>query len=201
MTQSKDLDASPAAAVGSESGSDVPGAGILPFLFAMRRVCAFAAVGAATVSAIAICFACLAITWAVFARGIFGLNTIWEMEASVYLLIYAAFLSAAYTDRSGGQIGVRLVTDRLSGRASRIQRLLLDILALALFSLIAYSGWSMFIHSWETGWRSPTVWGPPLWLPHLAIPLGAGLLVVSLVVDIAIRLSGGTIEEPKAEAH
>lgn len=173
----------------------------LALLFSLRRALERISAVAATISAAAIGFACLAITWAVIARSTIGLNTIWELEASVYLLIYAAFLSAAYTDRAGGQIGVRFLTDRLSGRAAVVQRIVLDVMALILFCLMTYSGWQMFTHSWETGWTSPTVWGPPLWIPHLAIPLGSAILVLSLAVDIAIRLCGGVVEEPQVEVH
>lgn len=144
----------------------------------------------AVLSAGAVVFACFAVSWAVLARGVAGMNTIWELEASVYLLIYAAFLSAAFADRGGGQIAVDFLRKQLTGRARRIHRTLLDAVALAIFTLLLVSGWDMFLGAWERGWRSETLWGPPLWIPYLAVPLGSALMVVTLSVDIVLRIAG-----------
>lgn len=154
---------------------------------------------AAAVSAGAVLFACVAITWAVLARGLVGMNTIWELEAGVYLLIYAAFLSAAYTHRMGGQIAVGFLRNRLPDGARRVHGGVMDAIALALFALILVSGWDMFWKAWETGWRSETLWGPPLWIPYLALPLGAALIVLSLTVDILLRLAGQELPRDAAE--
>lgn len=188
---------------GGNRSFDDPGASgrnlILPSLFRLRGMIASLASAAATISAFGVVAACAAVSWAVLSRGALGLNTIWEMEASVYILIYAAFLSAAFTDRSGGQIGVRVLTDRLHGRMAVAQKIVLDVMTLSLFLLVTWSGWQMFVHSWETGWTSPTVWGPPLWIPHLAIPLGGALLIFSVIIDLAIRLCGGELADPQTE--
>ena len=173
-----------------------PGGGLLPTLFKIRAVIDGLAKAAATLAAIGVLFACIAISWAVFSRGALGWNTIWEMEASVYTLIYAALLSAAYTDRAGGQIGVRILADRLSGHAAEAHRLVMDLLTLALFLVFTWSAWDLFSHSWSTGWTSGTIWGPPLWLPQAAFPIGGALLVLAVGIDIVIRLFGGRIPQP-----
>tara|TARA_R110000737_G_scaffold237850_3_gene250161 strand:+ start:3113 stop:3688 length:576 start_codon:yes stop_codon:yes gene_type:complete len=170
--------------------------GVLPALFALRRGIDVATRAGAILAAAGVIFACLAISWTVFARGALKWNTVWEMEASVYTLIYAALLSAAYTDRVGGQIGVRAFADRLSGRAAQLHALLIDALTLALFSVFTWSAWALFSHAWSTGWTTGTIWDPPLWLPYAALPLGGGLLVVAVGIDVLIRLCGGRIDRP-----
>ncbi|ETX27849.1 TRAP transporter small permease [Roseivivax isoporae] len=172
-------------------------------LLTLRRVTDIAARTGAVISAGAILFACIAISWAVLARGIVGMNTIWELEAGVYLLIYAAFLSAGFAHRDGGQIAVDMLRERLTGRARIVHRGLLDAVALALFVLLAVSGWHMTAGAWETGWRSETLWGPPLWLPYLAVPLGSVLISFCLAVDIALRLAGVPVPQDHVlqEAH
>tara|TARA_R110002020_G_scaffold26460_20_gene85514 strand:+ start:6611 stop:7138 length:528 start_codon:yes stop_codon:yes gene_type:complete len=166
---------------------------MIKILLSARRSLEAVNTAAAVISAGAVVFACFAVTWAVLARGVVGMNTIWELEASVYLLIYAAFLSAAFADRGGGQIAVDFLRNRLTGRARRIHRSLLDAIALAVFALLLVSGWDMFSGAWERGWRSETLWGPPLWIPYLAVPLGSALMVVTLAVDILLRLAGQTL--------
>lgn len=172
-------------------------------LFRLRDILGVLAHVAATLSAGAIIFACVAITWAVAGRGIVGMNTIWELEASVYLLIYAAFLSAAYTHRDGGQIAVEYLREALSGRARRAHRMLLDLIALGLFALIFVSGLEMFLKAWDSGWQSETLWGPKLWIPYLAVPVGAGLISASLAVDVMLRLLGQDLpqDQTQAEGH
>lgn len=173
-------------------------------LLAIRRATDLASKAGAVLSAAAILFACVSISVAVIARGVAGMNTIWELEAGVYLLIYAAFLSAGFAHRDGGQIAVDVLRERLHGRARVVHRTLLDLVALGLFALLAVSGWEMAQGAWETGWRSETLWGPPLWVPYLAIPLGSALIMLCLVVDIALRLVGVPVpqdQDPLQEAH
>ncbi len=172
-------------------------------LFQLRRILGALSRFAATLSAAAIIFACVAITWAVVGRGVAGMNTIWELEASVYLLIYAAFLSLAFTHRDGGQIAVEYLREALAGRARRIHRALLDAIALGLFVLIFQSGLEMFFKAWESGWRSETLWGPPLWIPYLAVPVGAALISVNLAVDVLLRLLGQDLPQDlvRTEGH
>lgn len=173
----------------------------LKALFRLRRALQKISAAAAMVSAFGVVVASVVITWAVFARGLIGVNTVWELEFSVYLLIYAAFLSAAFTDRSGGQISVQILSGALRGAAARVHVAIIELVSLCLFLLVAYSGWIMFLHSWDSGWRSETLWGPPLWIPHLAIPLGGSLLALSLTVDLLIRAFGGRIELPAGGHH
>lgn len=154
------------------------------------------------VSSIAACgilFACSAITWAVVGRGLFGMNTIWELEASVYLLIYAAFLGLAYSDRAGSQIAIGMLRERLVGRARRIHRTVLDAIALALFGLLFWSSLEMLLNAWHTGWRSISLWGPPLWIPYLAMPVGTAIMMANLALDILIRLHGQDVPADKAQ--
>lgn len=163
---------------------------MIPTLLRVNAALGALAAGAAMIAAAAVLFACFAISWAVVARGAVGFNTVWELEASIYLLIYAAFLGAAFAHRRGGQIAVEFLRERLTGRARRIHRTLLDLVALGLFALLAVSGWEMFHRAWESGWRSETLWGPPLWIPYAAIPLGGALMCLTLVTDIALRVLG-----------
>tara|TARA_R110002020_G_scaffold77725_11_gene196145 strand:- start:3236 stop:3763 length:528 start_codon:yes stop_codon:yes gene_type:complete len=145
------------------------------------------------IAACGILFACGAITWAVVGRGLFGMNTIWELEASVYLLIYAAFLGLAYSDRAGSQIAIDILRVRFTGKIRLAHRIVLDAIALVLFSLLFWSSLEMVLHAWHTQWRSMSLWGPPLWIPYLAIPIGTAILIINLVLDILIRLHGQAV--------
>lgn len=163
---------------------------MLDKLLQLRRALDVLNLIASWIAAMGILFACLSITWAVIGRGMFGMNTIWELEASVYILIYAAFLGLAYSDRSGSQIAIDMIRERVTGKAKLVYRSLLDLVALALFSLMFWSSLEMFHNAWVTGWTSMSLWGPPLWIPYLAIPIGTAIMIPNLIVDILIRLHG-----------
>jgi len=179
-----------------DNSSDIEGVrgALITFLFWLRSRIRTLTHLAATLAAVGVVFACLAVSWSVFARGVLNWSSFWEVEASVYALIYAALLSAAFTDRAGGQIGVRFLADKLRGRAAEYHQLFIDLLTLALFSVFTWSAWDLFLSSWETGWTTGTIWGPPLWLPHAALPIGGALLVLAVGVDVLIRLCGGHID-------
>jgi TRAP-type mannitol/chloroaromatic compound transport system permease small subunit len=38
--------------------------------------------------------------------------------------------------------------------------------------------------SYSKGWTSDTVWGPPLWIPYLTMPIGFGLFALQLLADL-----------------
>lgn len=163
---------------------------MLDKLMQLRRALDILNLTASWIAAIGILFACISITWAVVGRGVFGANTIWELEASVYILIYAAFLGLSYSDRSGSQIAIDVIRSRITGKASLIYRSALDLIALCLFSLVFWSSWNMFYNAWTTGWTSMSLWGPPLWIPYLAIPIGTAMIIPNLILDILIRMHG-----------
>lgn len=163
---------------------------MLDKLFQLRRALDVLNLIVSWIAAFGILFACLSITWAVIGRGLFGMNTIWELEASVYILIYAAFLGLSYSDRCGSQIAIDMIRERFTGRARLVYRSVLDLVALVLFSLVFWSSLGMFHNAWVTGWTSMSLWGPPLWIPYLAIPIGTAIIIPNLIVDILIRLHG-----------
>lgn len=155
----------------------------------------------AALSAVAVVLASIAVSVSVVGRNVAGTSTVWELEASVFAVMFATFLAAAYTDTSGGQVAVDGLSHLLSRRLNILRRLLLDALTLALFAVILWSGWTMFLEAYELGWRSETIWGPPLWIPYLAVPLGALLVCLTLFLRIVIRACGGDVAPAPAVEH
>ena len=40
------------------------------------------------------------------------------------------------------------------------------------------------------GWRTETVWAPPLWIPVLPLPVGMTILSLQYIADILALVSG-----------
>ncbi|MEM8849509.1 MAG: TRAP transporter small permease [Pseudomonadota bacterium] len=98
-----------------------------------------------------------------------------------YMLAAGTFLALPWTLRSGGHVRVSLVTSRLPARAQ--WGVELAILALAAV-MICYALWFsglLLEESHRFGDTSPGIIPIPLWIPQIAMVLGLGLLLVSLV--------------------
>lgn len=48
--------------------------------------------------------------------------------------------------------------------------------------------------AWSRGWKSDTLWGPPLWIPYLAMPVGFAIYLLQLGTIVAIASYIGTLE-------
>jgi TRAP-type C4-dicarboxylate transport system permease small subunit len=155
----------------------------------------------AAVSAVMVLAASVAVSYGVFTRNLFETSTIWELEASVYAVMFATFLAAAYTDTSGGQVSVGGLSALLPPKVEKIRQVVVDFLAFLLFLAVLVSGWTMFEEAYSYGWRSDTIWGPPLWIPFAAIPLGSLLICLMLALRVVIRLLGGDVDTPRPREH
>jgi TRAP-type C4-dicarboxylate transport system permease small subunit len=59
-------------------------------------------------------------------------------------------------------------------------------LTIAMAATMLWYGWEMFHLAWERNWTSESVWKFPLWISYLAMPLGFGLYLMQLLVDLWI---------------
>lgn len=111
-------------------------------------------------------------------------------DISAYLCVATAFFALALTFRRGEMIRVGLVLDRLPTRARRIA----EIVALALAAVgTAYALWwtaDDVIFSYEIDDLAQGTLPVPLWIPKLAMPLGAALLLIAILDELATVVRG-----------
>lgn len=126
-------------------------------------------------------------------RYVFNASTVWQTETVIYLMIGATLLGMPYVQLLRGHIHVDLVPLYLPLRARRWLFLgCLGAQAVACLVLAVYA-FGLFFEALHGNWRSPSVWGPPLWVPYLAMPLGFGLLVLQFAAD---ALMAFRVEDP-----
>lgn len=138
------------------------------------------------------------LTFEVITRYVLKTPTIWEIEFSVFLLIMATFVGAAYGLKNGAHIHIDLLTHLLPPRIQARLSLLTSLVALVFCALLALLGWEMWWEATSKGWRSDSLWGPPLWVPYLFLPLGMTLLCLQYLVQIShlwAGLKSGRVEE------
>lgn len=135
-------------------------------------------------SAGAIVLSSLILTYEVVMRYFLKIPTIWEIEASIYLGVLATFMGAAYGLKDGAHINIDLFVRALPPGAQRTLERITSSLALLFCAYVAFKGWELFWEAFSKGWRSESMWGPPLAVPYLFLPLGMSLLSLQLLIQI-----------------
>lgn len=117
-------------------------------------------------------------------------SSIWQTEFVTYLLIGATFIGSPYVLLTRGHVNVDLLPLYVSHRARFWLALVASATALAFCLLLAWSGYELWLESWEKDWLSDTVWEVRLWIPYLAMPIGFGILSLQYVADILSLVTG-----------
>ncbi|MEN8760177.1 MAG: TRAP transporter small permease, partial [Desulfobacterales bacterium] len=136
------------------------------------------------VAALCLVAAALIVTEAVIVRKLLGISTIWQIEASVFLLIFTVFVGASFVQKNEHHLNVDLVIIHLSPPTREITLIVVSIISCILTAILAWYAWPMW---WETvvqNEHSESLWGPPLWIPFLFLPLGMTLLFLQYIVFI-----------------
>lgn len=150
------------------------------------------------VAALCLVAAAFVVTEAVLVRKILGVSTIWQIEASVYMLIFVVFAGAPLAQKNEHHLNVDLVIIHLSPRTREIVLIIVSIVSCFIAAILAWYAWPMW---WETvvgDQHSESLWGPPLWIPYFFLPLGMTLLSLQYIVYIRkkiVNLKKGDIEE------
>jgi TRAP-type C4-dicarboxylate transport system permease small subunit len=149
-------------------------------------------------AALSLVAAAFIVTEAVIVRKLLGISTIWQIEASVMLLIFTVFVGAPFVQKNERHLNVDLVIIHLPPRTREITLIIVSILSCILAAILAWYAWPMW---WETvvnNEHSESLWGPPLWIPVLFLPLGMTLLFMQYVVYIGRKIEAlrkGELEE------
>jgi TRAP-type C4-dicarboxylate transport system permease small subunit len=139
--------------------------------------------------------ASLVIAQAVFVRKVLGQSTSWQSEMAVYLLMAAAFIGAAYTQKHEGHIGVDLVTAHLPARVHRVIDIAGSVLGLIVTVVIARYAWPLWWEAIKNNEHSETLWGPHLGFPYIIIPLGMTFLALQYLVRIGRKIAQPGVQD------
>jgi TRAP-type C4-dicarboxylate transport system permease small subunit len=112
-------------------------------------------------------------------------------DMTAFAVAGSAMLPLAYTFRHAAHIRVDLVIGRLQGRSRTAMEALVLALALAMVAFFAYATFDGMTDSYEFEEVSQGMLKIPIWLPQLALPIGAGLFALALLDDLVVVLSGG----------
>ena len=140
------------------------------------------------VAAFCMAAAALIVTEGVIVRKVLGISTIWQIEASVFLLIFTVFAGAPFVQKNEHHLNVDLLIIHLSPRIREIVLIAVSILSCLIAGLLAWYAWPMWWESVIGNEHSESLWGPPLWIPYLFLPLGMTLLFFQYIVYICGKI-------------
>ncbi|MGD2124508.1 MAG: TRAP transporter small permease [Desulfobacteraceae bacterium] len=140
------------------------------------------------IAALSLIAAALIVTEGVIVRKIFGVSTIWQIEASVFLLIFVVFTGAAFVQKNEHHLNVDLVLIHLSPRTRETILVVVSVISCILAAVLAWYAWPMWWESVVKNEHSYSLWGPPLWIPYLFLPLGMTALFFQYIVQIREKI-------------
>lgn len=149
----------------------------------LSRICGIAAALMVLISVLVVC-------QMVFLRYVLHESVIWQTEFVTYMLLASTLVGSPYVLLLRGHVNVDLLPQYLGHRGRFILAFVASTLALVFCLVAAWTGYEFWHEAWEGGWHSETIWGPPLWIPYLAMPLGFGILSLQYIADILSLASG-----------
>src|SRR5580700_4480793 len=158
----------------------------------VERACKFACVAALIVMLVVIGVDILT-------RSLFNFSFEISDELGGYMLVVIAFVSLPVCQISDSFHHVELVQSRLSPFGRAVSHVIFDALSLVFCALLLWQLTRFELSSFRFHDRAPTYLATPLWIPQIAMMLGAAALCFSMVrtlaADIArLRAFGKTTE-------
>lgn len=120
----------------------------------------------------------------IFIRYFLNGSTYWHTEAVVYLILAATLLGLPYVQKLKGHVNVELVPMLLPPTGRKFLMIVSFSAAISVLAIMTYYSADLVYVSFTKGWTSETVWGPPLWIPYITMPIGFGLFALQLIADL-----------------
>lgn len=125
------------------------------------------------------------VCYEVLMRGMFNSPTEWSIEVSVYLVLISGFLGMAAALADDKHIKVDLLISRLPARVNLILGVVVSLAGLFFCFVLFYEGWEMVMSSFRLGRTSTSTLRVPMYIPQLAVPLGALLITLQFARKMA----------------
>lgn len=126
----------------------------------------------------------------VFMRYVLNASVYWQTEFVTYVLIASTLIGSPYVLRVGGHVRVDILPLMLPGRGAFVLALFAYLGGFVFALVMAVYGYEYWHLALSRGWDSGTMWGVPMWIPLLALPVGMGMLSLQYVASIVAVLAG-----------
>ncbi|HET8728003.1 MAG TPA: TRAP transporter small permease, partial [Alphaproteobacteria bacterium] len=141
-------------------------------------------------SAVLLSISVVVILHLVFVRYVLAASAIWQHEFVTYSLVAATFLGAPYVLLLRGHVNVDLLPQMLGRRGRFALAVVASLIGIGFCAALAWYSFDWWYEAYAKGWRSQSVWAPPLWIPYLTMPLGMTLITLQYLADILALVTG-----------
>jgi TRAP-type C4-dicarboxylate transport system permease small subunit len=114
----------------------------------------------------------------------------WPSEIVSYLMMGVAFLGTPYVFATGGHVAIGAFARRPGTAAGRVRGMVVAAISLGFAVAFAVMGSVLMAASVSENWRADDVAWMALWIPYLSFPLGAALLVLQCLAELAAIATG-----------
>lgn len=111
----------------------------------------------------------------VVARYVFDASLVWATELTILLFLWSVFFGAAYCFKKDAHIAVTIVLDVMPTRIAKAMLLLSHLVTLVFLIAVGYYGYQYLLLVIDLDERSIDLWGMPMWIPYLVIPISFAL--------------------------
>lgn len=125
--------------------------------------------------------------------GLFGYVARSADDFAGYAMLASSFLALAHTFGKGEHIRVTILIQRLRGRVRRIGEIWCLGVAAALAGYLAWFSIKTTWVSYQIGDVSTGLVPVPLWIPQVAMALGASVLFIAVLEQLVVALVGGPL--------
>ncbi len=153
-------------------------------------------VGAIMCGIIVFVFALLAVMESILRK--FGHPTVWTLNLTQSIFIWAAFLGSAWAFQEHGHVSVDLlrdVVDKHTKRPGRLPRRIMSVVgyicAFVVVLVILYGGWLQTVSSISINQMEPYVFKLPHVVSTLPVVIGSVQMLATLVFIILDLFAGG----------
>ena len=109
-------------------------------------------------------------------------------EYAGYMLAMLALLAAGYLVKHNDHISVSIITENLSPRSRACLEIVTRLVALAVIALLFVAVTKLVIVNFQTGRTAWTIMSTPLAPVQLIMPIGFGLFLIQIVIDLIKRV-------------
>lgn len=133
----------------------------------------------------AVVFAMLVIVYEVIARYVFRWATVWEVEAAIMATTFATFVGSVFALKNNAHVTMDdIVLPHLKPMVRKWLALITSVFSLIFCVVLAYKSWLMFWEAFSLGWKSETIWAPPLAVPYSFLAVGVSVMCFQLIGTI-----------------
>jgi TRAP-type C4-dicarboxylate transport system permease small subunit len=118
-------------------------------------------------------------------RYAFNSPTYWADEISIYVIIWAVFLSMAWVLKTGKHIRVELVYNHFSLSGKKIADIISNLCSLIFFLIFSYASMKMVFQSFELWRTSISPLHMPMFIPHMSLVVGGILAFLQILINIS----------------